>query len=320
MSPTGASVVPAPPSAPVAVETTERMAPPAAVRDAMATLDLADDDLVEAEPVRTSTPPPLRSGIVPKLASASRSAVAVPPIAPLSAPRIDPLPMPHSLTLIAPVSTIVSASVPPRPRSAAPAALREITERIPALIAAQRPTSGVKRARSAPAIARLESMLDPAEILFDGMYDLELVDSAGEAANVCASLLARALGARAVVVHGHDLALRELRVIGVHGERSAGLLGMSGLSDDDLVASAVICNGKPVTMRFDGELPRLAPHRLEVLGAPRILVAVPAMAWGRCVAIIEIIDADERFAGRVADSASYVAERLAAYLSGRLAA
>ena len=73
-------------------------------------------------------------------------------------------------------------------------------------------------------------------------------------------------------------------------------------------------------MRFDGELPRLAPRRLELLGAPRTLVAVPAMAWGRCVAMIEIIDADERFAPRVADAAGYVAERLAAYLSGRLAA
>ena len=44
------------------------------------------------------------------------------------------------------------------------------------------------------------------------------------------------------------------------------------------------------------------------------------MAWGRCVAMIEIIDADERFASRVAASASYVAERLAAHLSDRLAA
>ena len=44
------------------------------------------------------------------------------------------------------------------------------------------------------------------------------------------------------------------------------------------------------------------------------------MAWGRCIAMIEIVDADERFAARVTDAASYVAQRLAAYLSGRLAA
>ena len=98
------------------------------------------------------------------------------------------------------------------------------------------------------------------------------------------------------------------------------ILGTSGSSDDDLVAAAVICNEKAVTMRFDGELPRLAPRRLELIGAPRTLVAVPAMAWGRCVAMIEVIDADDRYAARVSDAAGYVAERLAAYLSGRRAA
>jgi len=44
------------------------------------------------------------------------------------------------------------------------------------------------------------------------------------------------------------------------------------------------------------------------------------MAWGRCVGVIEVIDADERFASRVADSAAYVAERLAEFLSDRVAA
>jgi len=36
--------------------------------------------------------------------------------------------------------------------------------------------------------------------------------------------------------------------------------------------------------------------------------------------MIEVIDADDRYASRVNDAAGYVAERLAAYLSGRLAA
>ena len=85
-------------------------------------------------------------------------------------------------------------------------------------------------------------------------------------------------------------------------------------------ASAVICNQKPVTMRFDGELPRLAPRRLSMTGAPRTLVAVPAMAWGRCVAVIEIIDADERLANRVAYSGAYVAARLAEFMSQQAAA
>jgi hypothetical protein len=167
---------------------------------------------------------------------------------------------------------------------------------------------------------KLESMPDPSEALFDGMYDLVYADSHWQAARLCASALGRALGARSVIVHAHDLVTHELRAIGVHGDGEFDVLGSCDLSEDDLVASAVICNQKAVTMRFDGELPRLAPRRLGMIGAPRTLVAVPAMAWGRCVAVIEIIDADERFAGRVADSAAYVAERLAEFLSDRVAA
>jgi hypothetical protein len=324
----------APPPAPTVAPS---VAPPV-IRDRVPTLELEDDDLVEAEPVvrpRSSPPPPppVRSTIVPKL-----QGVTVPKIAPLTAPTID-LPMPHTLTLLAAVTVessvrvSVPPSVPPPPVSAsvpppAPVAVAvavaappmpmpmPMPMAVPVLVPVPaEPVSRVEMKR-----ARLESVLDPTEVLFEGMYELELVDSSWEAARVCAALLARALGARAVIVHSHDLAQRELRTIGVHGDRHGALLGSSDPSDDDLVASAVICNEKPVTMRFDGELPRLAPRRLEILGAPRTLVAVPAMAWGRCVAIIEVIDADDRFAGRVADSASYVAERLAAYLSGRLAA
>ena len=122
------------------------------------------------------------------------------------------------------------------------------------------------------------------------------------------------------MVHAHDLSTRELRAIGVHGEGEFDVLGSSDGSEDDLIASAVICNEKAVTMRFDGELPRLAPRRLGMLAAPpRTLVAVPVMAWGRCIAVIEIIDPDERLASRVADSASYVAERLAEFMSEQAA-
>jgi hypothetical protein len=167
---------------------------------------------------------------------------------------------------------------------------------------------------------RLETMSDPSEALFDGMYDLNYADSIWQAARLCATALGRALGARSVIVHAHDLTTRELRAIGVHGDGEFDVLGSSDGSEDDLIASAVICNEKAVTMRFDGELPRLAPRRLEMIGAPRTLVAVPAMAWGRCVAVIEIIDADERLARRVADSAAYVAERLAEFMSEQAAA
>lgn len=162
-------------------------------------------------------------------------------------------------------------------------------------------------------------MPDPTDVLFDGMYELNFVGSSWEAASLCASSLARALRARAVVIHAHDLARRELRAIGAHGDGDIDILGLSEPSEDDLVGAAVLCNQKSVTMRFDGELPRVAPRRLRAVGAPRTVVAVPAMTWGRCVAIVEVIDADERLDGRVADAASYVADRLAAFLASQAA-
>jgi hypothetical protein len=173
----------------------------------------------------------------------------------------------------------------------------------------------------ADAVAALAPLADPSEALFDGMYELNYADTNWAAARLCAMALGKALGARTVIVHTHDLGSRQLRAIGVYGDGEFDLLGMSNASDDDFVASAAICNQKAVTMRFEGELPRHAPERLTMLErAPHLLVAVPAMAWGRCVAIIEIIDPDARLVSRVADSAAYVAERLAEFLSERVAA
>lgn len=267
------------------------VAEPPVIRERQpSTLELADDDLLEeqvmpvAQPRRSTPPPPppIRSTLVPKA-----KGIAIPKIAPLVMPKID--------------TTVMAA--PPMP----------VAQPEPA------PESHVQiREQAQP---KRESMLDPSEALFDGMYEMNYADSQWSAARLCATVLAKALGARTVIVHAHDLASRELRAIGVSGEGEFDVLGSSDASEDDLVASAVICNERPVTMRFDGELPRLAPRRLGMIGrAPRTLVAVPAMAWGRCVAVIEIIDADERLAARVADSGSYVAERLAAFLSNRAAA
>ena len=290
------SVMSAPSSRPPVPRPTARKTapPPAVVIPAVVigervaeTFELADDDLVEDAPVAVlrsppSPPPPSRSTVVPKVEGAILAKIA-----PMPVPQIALEPVPKSHVQLE-----------------------------PALVQTFAPVKAIETARP-----KLESILDPSEALFDGMYDLVYADSPWQAARLCASALGRALGARSVIVHAHDLVTHELRAIGVHGDGEFDVLGSTDASEDDLVASAVICNEKPVTMRFDGKLPRLAPRRLGMIGgAPRTLVAVPAMAWGRCVAVIEIIDADERFAGRVADSAAYVAERLAAFLSGRAAA
>lgn len=233
--------------------------------------------------------------------------------APVAARRSTPPPAPPARSTVVPKGE--AAPLPKIPP--APVPKIDHVEAIPASSVQVKPAVVQPITQAKP---RLESFADPSEALFDGMYELNYAESHWAAARLCAAALGRALGARTVIVHAHDLATRQLRAIGVHGDGEFDLLGSSDGSDDDLVASAVICNEKPVTMRFDGELPRLAPRRLGVIGAPRMLVAVPAMVWGRCVAVIEIIDADERLAGRVADSAAYVAERLAEFMSDRVAA
>lgn len=207
------------------------------------------------------------------------------------------------------VERVAVPSSPAAPERSAPAAP-------PNLPSVEQSSSRSAVASPAP-LARFESVLDPAEVLFERMYELELVDTLWQAASVCAVALGRALGARAVLVHAHDSERRELRMIGVYGNDTTEIVGSLAGSDDDLVGSAVICNEKAVTMRFQGELSRLAPHRFKILGAPQVLVAVPVMARARCLAIIEILDAENRFADRVADSAAYVANRLAASAAAR---
>jgi hypothetical protein len=188
-----------------------------------------------------------------------------------------------------------------------------------------RPVTPPAAAAPAPAPAQTSvpvlrlSINDPTDLIFDGIYGLTFARSMSEAAEMCAETLARALGARTVVIHTHDLMSRELRAIGAHGDGDFDIIGSAEASDDDLVAAAVICNQKSVTMKFDGELSALAPKRLHAVGSPRTVVAAPAMSWGRCLAIIEVIDADERFAGRVADSAAYVAEHFAQFISAHAA-
>jgi hypothetical protein len=242
-------------------------------------------------------------------ASFLRSASATPPSRYVGAPAVirDRLP---TLEVADEDVVVEEPFVRPRPTPPPPLPARRM---LPPQLVVVPPSKPAPR-------AKLESALDPTDVLFDCMYELNFIDSTWQAGSVCAGVLGRALGARAVVIHAHDLQSHELRTIGTHGDADVELLGAAVSSDDDLIASAVICNEKAVTMRFDGELPRHAPHRLGVVGAPRTLVAVPGMAWGRCVAIIEVIDADERLASRVADSTAYVAERLAQFLSAAAAA
>ena len=265
--------------------TLAKTAAPTAMRERAATLDLEDDDIVgiAVAPIKTksSAPPP-----PPSSRSASGRSVPPPPPSAVVMKPMKPMSVPPAS--IAPVSI-------PAPIGAAPIAMPSMPP-------------------PAPMPNLRHSITDPTDVVFDGMYGLAFAKSAGEAAEMCAETLAKALGARAVVIHRHDLSSHELRAIGAHGDGDFDIIGSAETSEDDLVASAVICNQKSVTMTFDGDLPSVAPKRLHHVGAPRTVVAAPALSWGRCLAIVEVIDADERYAARVADSASYVAEQLAKFL------
>jgi hypothetical protein len=114
-----------------------------------------------------------------------------------------------------------------------------------------------------------------------------------QAARICAAVLAGALRARAVIIHAYDSRSGTLRVIAADGVGAPQLLGTTYDADDDFVASTVLTNGNPMTLRFDGELPRSAPRRLHQIGAARSIHAVPVSTPRGVVAILEVVDADE---------------------------
>jgi len=249
------------------------------VRERLATLPLDDTDIVGVVPARLSVPPPPPSHVAPVGSRAS-----MPPPQALTPPKVPTLEIDAGWDDdVSPAAVSIPPPAPPKAR----------TPRV--------------------------TMSDPTDILFDGIYGLTFARGAAEAAEMCAQTLAKALAARSVVIHTHDLSTGELRAIGAHGDGDFEILGSAEASEDDLVASAVLCNGKSVTMTFDGELPRMAPKRLRAVGAPRKVVAAPAIAWGRCLAIVEVIDAAEAYEARVADAATYVADHLAQFLSARAA-
>jgi hypothetical protein len=301
------------------------------MRERMATLDLDDDDIVgvAVPPIKTSVAPPIpRAKVIPPAPASSVKPVSRIPVpttakmgtpaqafTPPPVPSFDefaieaswdiPEPAPESM---APVSAPIASMVVPKH---APPMVE-----MPPVSTPEPPVSMVRPVQETPRV----SLLDPTDIIFDSMYGLTFARSTAEGAEMCAETLAKALHARTVVIHMHDLTTRELRAIAAYGDGDFDIIGSKELSDDDLVASAVICNQKAVTMKFDGELSRLAPQRLHAVGAPRSVVAAPALSWGRCLAIVEVIDADERFAGRVADAVAYVAEHFVQFLLAARAA
>jgi hypothetical protein len=141
-----------------------------------------------------------------------------------------------------------------------------------------------------------------------------------QVATRCASAMADALAAHAIVIHQHDAPRGELRSIGVHGPNAGDLLGTTTNVDDDYVATAVLTNRKPLMLRLDGSLPRFVPDRHRVLGSSRSIVAFPVKRAGGCVGIIEIVGVAEERQQNIADACDLVGQRLVAAIDAPLAA
>lgn len=123
-------------------------------------------------------------------------------------------------------------------------------------------------------------------------------------------MIARTLDARGVLIHRYDERARELRVIGVDGPMTEELLGSIGNVDDDFIAANVLAGGRKVKVCVDGELTELTPQRLRALRTSRSIVALPIMGVDGCVAIIEIVDVDERCEAIISDVCELLSEQL----------
>jgi hypothetical protein len=160
------------------------------------------------------------------------------------------------------------------------------------------------------------SLLDPIPVMTVKMGDLANASSLEHAANVGASALARALRARAVLVHLHDVKNGTTRVLGTDGATAKDSFGVKEIPANDEITASVIASQRPLSLRFEDE-PSALPRRLALLGAERSYVCVPVTLDRGRVAIVEVVDADARFGTRVIDASEYVADRLVPFLTMR---
>jgi hypothetical protein len=133
-----------------------------------------------------------------------------------------------------------------------------------------------------------------------------------EAARTCAGLVCEGLRAKAVLVFVSLESESKLRVIGAAGASASDFLGET-IASDDLIASAVLFNERTIVLTFDGH-PPTSPSRLRELDARSMFVAVPIMAGGRCVGVIEVVDPDAS-RGHAVGTTEHLARFVARFLS-----
>lgn len=213
------------------------------IREKLPTLDLADDDILEAKPP----------------VSHERPKLAVPP---------------------------------PPPPARAP----EPTPQAPA-----------------PATGASADLMDA---LFETMYGLNFLESTLEAARFCLDALAHVLPTRAALVHALDPDSGDYRTIAALGPSAAEALSTQ-VEGDDWLISAAACKHRPLVVTLDGEVPTRPLDRHAFFGARASVIVAPVISWGRCLAVIELVDpvAIAHFDLQSEDAVAYVATRFADFIA-----
>lgn len=165
----------------------------------------------------------------------------------------------------------------------------------------------------APALSRPSAT----ELLFESMGDLPLFETPLEAASFCLNEIMRVMRGRAALVHLLDMPTGDFVCICAMGSRASSLLG-SRVTDDWMIEGAA-SRGAPLAMEYEGEASASPRPRHAFFGDPWNVIVVPVLLRGRCVAVIELVDAvdDSALSTDGLHALGYVAERLSAFLAER---
>jgi hypothetical protein len=144
--------------------------------------------------------------------------------------------------------------------------------------------------------------------------ELESAKGSWDAASTCARIVCEALSARAVLVLSFLAPEQMLHVIGAAGPNAMDLLGES-IAPDDFISGAVLYDLRSLVLTFDDE-PPANPARLRALDARTSLIAIPIIADGRCVGVIEVVN-PETHEGHVVGAIEHLARGLAPFLMRR---
>lgn len=168
-------------------------------------------------------------------------------------------------------------------------------------------------APSTTSVAPRASVIDPLDVLFDGLYDLVFCETSLDAAQFCVAKLLQAVEARAVIMHHLDGAKGDFVIVHAEGEHAQRVVGNRS-DESDWSLDAVARNLKPFAMSYGEESgPRLI-SRHATLNARRKVLVVPVIIHGRAYAAIEIIDPKPDLEHRLEAAALYSASRYADFV------